>query len=505
MNSTNPRLKILKREIEQQIVKPLHSHGWNASIIAEHDRFSSVELEATKNEITSRFAFIYSTATDKNHYKQLANNNECIFYSGQAYKIEDYARDIDVPILPMGDFFLILVKLNKQIEPDQSPSSARIKAKKNIKRLTDENPQQAILLRLEQFKSIKQCERLILRRYESQGLEISKDLLLQKSEGVAYSIRSALDYFHNNSTASLNRRILGLYYGAMSFAFAEMLASPHGPNDLDEVEGITKQGHGLYTVLGAGHTIADLHVGVLATGFLPRWLSFLGHDIENFPRKKARSLSDFDQLPTQSFCTFGHLLGSFQELEDLYHEVFDTEPSWVIPVHSTFENRQPSLNASNETPESTYCKFIDYSGKIQAKRLVESGLPIAEITSIEKEKWEHKGHAYRVRVDHQNYKYWHDVIPTHNSPINHRSTVLLPTMGGLSEYRVLATAALYVLSIAVRYMPSVWRQVEGGETDEYLAIIKSAVTVWERVLPHQFLESIADETVRASQPGSWLS
>jgi hypothetical protein len=53
-------------------------------------------------------------------------------------------------------------------------------------------------------------------------------------------------------------------------------------------------------------------------------------------------------------------------------------------------------------------------------------------------------------------------------------------------------------------MPSSWRRVEGGDWDEYLALIENAVAVFERLLPEQFLESIIGERVVVSQPGSFF-
>ena len=62
---------------------------------------------------------------------------------------------------------------------------------------------------------------------------------------------------------------------------------------------------------------------------------------------------------------------------------------------------------------------------------------------------------------------------------------------------------LYALSILVRYMPSAWRRVEGGDWDEHLSLVKSAIGVFERLLPEQFLESIIGERIHARQPGGF--
>ena len=89
--------------------------------------------------------------------------------------------------------------------------------------------------------------------------------------------------------------------------------------------------------------------------------------------------------------------------------------------------------------------------------------------------------------------------------IPHRRHAPLPTLGGLREYRTIAAVILYALSIMARYLPSAWRRVEGGDEDQYLALVQASLAVWERLLPEHFLESIAGETVRTAQPGSLLA
>ena len=97
------------------------------------------------------------------------------------------------------------------------------------------------------------------------------------------------------------------------------------------------------------------------------------------------------------------------------------------------------------------------------------------------------------------------MIPTHTSPFRSGPTLLLPTVGGIREYRTIAAATLYALSILARYMPSAWRRIEGGDEDQYLALVKTSLVVLERLLPEHFLESIAGESVRTAQPGRWLA
>ncbi len=499
--STNPRLSLLRNEVEQTILKPLRSHGWNAQVDAETDGHDCIEVSASRDEVTVRIAVLYSNSVANQFYRSLEERVERIFYQGQPYKLESYAHGVTIPVEPLGDFFPFLLEMNKRIEPDRSPSPKP--RRYSPRRITAENPLEAIFARLEQFTSVRLATKLVERRALSEGVELSPDVVATKATGVAFSMRSALDYAGASSSDKLNRRVLGLYYGVMAFAQAEMLASPTGPSDLDEVEGMTKQGHGLYTVTGAEGGFADLRVGVLATGYLPQWLSFLGGDATAFPRKKPRGQADLDALPSTMWCTLRDLFASMPEVDDLFAEALGGPPRWVVAVHDGASNlRQSVIQGATRKADSTYGLFVDRSGLVPLEALEGAGWPLAEVRRVTE--GESAGMAFRARVDHAGHDVWWDVLPTHSSSFGHRGALLLPTLGGMREYRTIAAATLYALSIMARYMPSAWRRVDGGDEDQYLALVRASLTVWERVLPEHFLESIAGEAVHTRQPGSWM-
>jgi hypothetical protein len=55
-----------------------------------------------------------------------------------------------------------------------------------------------------------------------------------KAQGVAYALRNASDYFQAKDGQIFSQRVLNLYYGSLSFAFAEMLAAPRGAKALSD-------------------------------------------------------------------------------------------------------------------------------------------------------------------------------------------------------------------------------------------------------------------------------
>lgn len=500
----NPRLPLLRGEVERSVLDLFRLHGWSADIVREIKRDDCIEIAARKGVVAARIAVLYSSSGISNvRYKELANEVDRIFFRGQPYMLDSFARGVTVPVEPLRDFFPFLVDLNRQVDPDCSPLVIP-RRPPTVLRLTAENPLDAVIARLQQFTSSTLARRLVERRADSESRTLTTETIESKAIGVAYSIRGALDYVVSTPRDALNRRILGLYYGAMALAQAEMLASPSGPTDLQKVENMTRYGHGLYTYQGPGGGFADLRVGVLRSGFFPKWMTFLGHDTSGYPQQKPKSPDDLEAVPPGMACSLRDLFASMPEIDDLFAEVFDGPPGWISVAYDQQGNAQklPSDSAARRVG-STYGLFRDRSGKVPVERLESAGWPLAEIRQAEDH--EGRGTAFRARVDHTGHDLWRTVLPTHSSPFGNSPALVFPTVGGAREYRTIAAVTLYALSIMVRYLPSAWRRIEGGDEDQYLALVQTALAVWERLLPQHFLESIAGETVRAVQPGSWLA
>jgi len=496
------RMGILRQSAEQQMLKPLATHGWSASIAKEVGEGEYLVVRAEKAGTEHNVALLYSSATANSVYKSLDHQVEHIFTNGELYHIEAYAYGITAPVEPIDGFFPLLVSWNKKLAPqaDSGPRSPREKPPA-VRHITSEDPLAGIWLRLNQFQSVRIASKLVSRRSNELGSPLSESATASKAEGISYALRNASDYFRRAPNESLNKRILCLYYGALSLAFAEMLASPTGPVDLDEVEGMTRQGHGLYTVL-TGSSLRELRVGAMDRGFFPQWLSRLGHDVSSFPQRKAKTASDIDKLPPGTVLEATDLFGRFPEIDDLFREVFDDPPSWVVPCFDTESNPSLfSLGRPVKKLSSTYLDLIDPSARMSCATIRSAPWGLTEVSETTTDK---DGRHFRARIDHPDREYWHEALGIHHSSFLSRAALILPVFGTVSEYRVVAFVLLYALSIVVRYMPSLWRRIEGGDGDEHLALISAITGVLERVLPEQYLESILRERVYAKQPGSFF-
>ena len=493
------RMDILRKAADQQIIKPLKSYGWSAEIASEHIPGEFLIVSASKLGQEHKVALMYSSATDNKHYKFLDAEVEHIFTNGELYKIESFAYGITSKVTPVSDFFPLMIEWSRALSP---PTETTIKNKtlKGHIQITAEKPIDGIWAHLSQLASTTLSKKLILRRAQEDGIELSEQQLESKAAGVAFSIRNASDYFRSAQNESLNKRILSLYYGSLALAFSEMLAAPHGPMDLDEVEGMTKYGHGLYTVASNTNDFGGLTVGVLATGFFPRWASFLGSDVSAYPKKKATSASDLSNLSSGSFATLEQLFSTLPELAKLFEDVYDSEPSWIHAVYDT----GAGYRLNGKQTGSSYIKLIDQASKINPERLARNGWALTEIEAVEREEeGEPDSKIYRARVDHDAYEYWYQALPLHHSSFFQGNALILPVLGGVYEYRAISLSLLYALSILVRYMPSAWRRVEGGDWDQHFALVKMVLDVFERVLPQQFLESITNQKIHSSMPGGF--
>jgi len=491
------RMGILRNAARQQILAPLSSHGWIASIINESEDGEYLVIDAKKSGEKHSVALMYTSATDNRHFRHLENSVSHIFINGQLYRVEEYARGTTTPISSVDDFFPLLVEWNSKLAPVKQ-GRKKANSPGPILRIVSEDPLTGIWSRLNQFSSSELAKKLILRRAVREGATLAADQVLSKASGIAFALGNAADYYKGAPYESLNKRVLSLYYGTLSLAFAEMLAAPNGPSDLDELEGMTKQGHGLFALPSVTGNFGDLKVGVLATGFYPNWASFLGYNTGFYPKAKAKTVGDLDdssKYPLQSFASMSILLSAVPELGDLFTQVYDDEPAWLIP-YADMSSRHAQVGAN---PLSSYILLKDRSGKMSLASIALQDWPLTELTPIETTD---DGAVFRARVDHHGLKSWHDALLLHRSPYLSGSTLILPVLGGVSEYRVTSLAILYSLSILVRYMPSAWRRVEGGDWDQHLSVIRAVLDVFERILPQQFLESISGERVHTSLPGS---
>jgi hypothetical protein len=334
-----------------------------------------------------------------------------------------------------------------------------------------------------------------------ESVKLDEETINCKAEGISYALRNATDYFNAGDVRNVSQRVLNLYYGSLSFAFAEMLALPQGPKALTEIEKSTRQGHGLYTVNGSSDGLEHMVVGAITSGFFPDWLKVIGVSDVTLPAKKPKSVSDLVELPSASWLTIEQLFASVPEVSDLFFDIFDSPPRWVMPVYDTITNMNQAGFGSRKAVTSSYVLFIDDSARLTKEDIALFPGPISEITALPSQQ---SGRHFRAAVNHLGFDTWWEALKVHHSPFE-RNALILPIFGTVDDFRVISVVLLYALSIIVRYRPSIWRRVHEGDLDHMRVLIEAFLAVAERVLPDQFLQSISGQRISTHQPGSFFS
>jgi hypothetical protein len=501
------RLKSLRQSAKSKILDPLIEHRWTASIVREEPEDSGwLVIDASRGGRSHRVALLYTSAIKNSTFKRIAAEVEHIFLNGKPYKLESFAYGIATPITEADAFFDLLLKWNAETEDALSATPEVIvpRTDDEYRRLQSENPIDAIWMRLRQLQSVSLARKTVAARLRKRPDDLQQDAaaheaaVTSKGEGLAFAVRNATDYFRLKQEQNVSQRVLNLYYGTLSFAFAEMLASPTGPSTLAAIEDMTKQGHGLYTIDGSSDGIEQLVVGVISSGYFARWMEFQGKPVTELPQRKPKVTSDLLKQPATTFATLTELFARVPDLADVFFEISDQPPAWVEPIYGSSAN-PPHWDPTRPRASSTYITLLDRSCRVTREDILRFPNAFKEVTEVSSK---YPGRHFRVRVDHPDHEFWHEVLPLHRSPFtaNVAGTLILPLFGTVTEFRSIALALLYGLSIVVRYRPSVWRRVQEGDLDHYRALVESFLSIAERVLPEQFLASILGIPVHVRQP-----
>ena len=497
------RLGILEASVKRDIIEPFERHNWECSIDGGFANGEYIIVKLKKSDAEFKIGILYSCATANGIYRVLDKTVDLIVLNGEFYHLESYAYGIETEVIEKSSIQLYVIKWNSLVSDGKISAGGlekpKIKRREFTSRIQSESPIKQIWSRINQFKTKGLSKKLVIERYASKGLTYSDESAESKAEGLAFCVQNGSDYLEVASEQKLNQRIVSLYYGAIAFASAEMLASPDGPVSLDEVENMTKFGHGLYTFDSIDdNSFEGFVVGVLSNGFFKKWVEFLGADVSSFPAKKPKKPADID-LSKNEVTTLIELFSRIPELEDLFLLVTDTPTNWLNFNYDSEANG--SFGPNKLKIRQTYVTINDSSCSKSKEEIAALSLPLDQ---IEYQASECPGLHFKALVKHPEKKYWHNVIKQHRSPYT-ASSVIIPSFGSVGEYRAICVALLYSLSILVRYRPSIWREVVSGKHENYLALVEEFLDVYERLAPQEFFENLLSKEMHVTQSGSMFA
>ena len=493
------RLGILKADAQRDIIEPFNIHNWEGVIEGSFPNGEYVVVTLKKSDAEFKVALLYSCATANGIYKVLDRTVDLIVLNSGFYHLESYAYGIATEVIEKSSIQSYIIKWNAEVTDGKissgGPEKPKLKPREFTSYVQSENPINQIWARIKQFKTKGLAKKLVVERYVFFGETCSREAIDSKAEGIAFCIQNGCDYFEAASKQKLNQRVVSLYYGGIAFASAEMLASPTGPSTLEEVESMTKYGHGLYTFDSIDdNSFEGFVVGVLSNGFYKNWMDFLGFDTSSFPSKKPKKKEDID-LSKPEITTLIELFSRIPELEDLFLLVTNSPANWL---NFHYDSSANGISFNKPRLRETYVTINDISCSKSKEDIAALSLPIEQ---IEYQSSEYPGLHFRALVKHPDTEYWYGVINQHRSPFT-GSSLIIPAFGSVTEYRAICVALLYALSILVRYRPSIWREVVSGKHENYLALTEEFLDVYERLAPQEFFESLLSKKVHVTQPGS---
>ena len=497
------RLKILEKAAKSGIIEIFKTHNWDCSIENQFPDGEYIVIKLVKADVERKIGLLYSCATENDIYKLLDKTVDLIVLNNGFYHLESYAYGIETDVIEKSGIQQYVIQWNSLAShgklSDGGPVKPKTKPREFTSHIQSENPIKQIWSRIKQFKTKGLAKKLVVERYTAAASPYSAENIETKAEGLAFCIQNGCDYFEAVSKQKLNQRIVSLYYGAIAFASAEMLASPVGPLSLNEVENMTKFGHGLYTLDSIEkNSFEGFVVGVLSNGFYKEWVKFLGADVSSFPASKPKKPEDID-LSKKEVTTLIELFSRIPELEDLFMLVTKSPTNWWNFIFDLEANRR--FGNKNSELRETYVSITDISCSKSKEDLASLSLPLDQ---IEYQVSKHPGLHFKALIKHPEENYWFGVLKQHRSPFT-RSSVIIPVFGSVSEYRAICVALLYALSILVRYRPSIWREVISGKHENYLALIEEFLDVYERVAPQEFFENLLTKRIHVTQSGSWTA
>ena len=158
----------------------------------------------------------------------------------------------------------------------------------------------------------------------------------------------------------------------------------------------------------------------------------------------------------------------------------------------------PSEGPTNET-YLTFATGFGGGAGLTANFLGSLGL---QIKDIKEEHDEATGRNNLIGVyTHPSNEYWYKSLPLYHG-INGAS-IIVP-FWGLNDVFLLHFVILYALSIVVRYLPSLWFEIDHGSLDHIKALLEEYMVITDRVVPRLAIERIAGISLHVLPPGSFM-
>lgn len=339
---------------------------------------------------------------------------------------------------------------------------------------------------------------------------LTTEALKIKGEDIAAAVRSALGYWES-APAALNAKVLTRYYALLQLTIAEQITCEDPAVDLKAIQKHTEYGHGLCVVTAPDVPFPKgYYIGCLNNGHFKAYCRYKGIDIGKYMLR--RRLAEWDEVSTEDrgkLVSIADLLRRIPELQFMTNECLGVPPLSFHIVHSIkniIQHAQQGRDhgmirsgpSSNKLKE-TYVLVFPHGHGVTAEFLNSLPLPIKD---IQEEYDETLGQTHFVGIlTHPIAGYWWQYLNTYKSGYCGTS-IILPFWDGIEDPLIIHFMILYALSIVVRYLPSLWHEIDDGNLDHIRVLIEHYLMIVDNVLPRIAVERITGTLLRVDQPGS---
>jgi hypothetical protein len=381
--------------------------------------------------------------------------------------------------------------------------------KDRAERLVAEDVRQVVWLRFRRLTSARLCRRIVGAR----APELPSDIADKKAEGVASAVRSALGYWES-TPASLNAKILTRYYALLQVTIAEQVASPEAAFDLAEIQRHTEFGHGLATFSRDGLPFPQsLQIAAMKSGHFSQYCRYRKLDVVQYSfDKRPKRWDALGSEEQGKVVALADVFRRIPELQPLIEECLGLYPLSFHVGHASKNFGLRSARAREQTAKAgvvgppppaqdqttiTYGAIYPHSVGITKAYLDALGLPFK---NIQEEVDRPSGLKHFVgEVEHPAADLWWNHFRSYKSGYCGTS-VIVPLWEIIDDPFILHFLALYALSIVVRYLPSLWHEIEDGELDSIRALVEHYLAIVDGVLPRLSVERITNARLRVVSP-----
>lgn len=351
----------------------------------------------------------------------------------------------------------------------------------NYERIFTETPKTAIWNRIDILTTLNGVRNQLIEDCQLQGRDISNELLIEKSKGVAFCIRSARDLFTQSNSKNLTPSLTSLYYGTYNLLSALLIGNVSNEFTLADIESFSKNGgHGLKTIYNSG--VANLEnnefIYCCNNGFYRELLTFFGYNIEQIAMSKNfKKEADIPASEVEKLISLKDLLSRIPELKNIYIEIFKEQPNYINYYSETLFGKDKG-NFSVVIGEQQNSDYL-------TAEHINDILSLPDNFIFEYKKENSASNAQEKFICEKISSDVLDSRSVYRSPI--ASECVIKPLVTIDDTLLLYFKLLYILSIWTRYRPNLWREISEGEYDQFRSLFSIFADSTERIIPNLFL------------------